>query len=98
MWAKFSTWLLATAWVVGSINTYSNSLANHQSSHSKQHLIDRSPTLIFPKNMASTQASFHSNSLQETVRPLAAFPENIWSDRIAPFTPDKEVILTFQLL
>ncbi|XP_027182158.1 viridiflorene synthase-like [Coffea eugenioides] len=40
--------------------------------------------------MASTQASFHSNSLQETVRPLAAFPENIWSDRIAPFTPDKE--------
>ncbi|CDP07835.1 unnamed protein product [Coffea canephora] len=40
--------------------------------------------------MASTQASFHSNSLQETVRPLAAFPENIWADRIAPFTPDKE--------
>ncbi|XP_071918653.1 viridiflorene synthase-like [Coffea arabica] len=40
--------------------------------------------------MASAQASLPSNNRQETARPLADFPENIWADHIAPFTLDKQ--------
>ncbi|XP_027182173.1 viridiflorene synthase-like [Coffea eugenioides] len=40
--------------------------------------------------MASSETAHHLCNEHEIARPLAYFPENIWSDRIASFTLDKQ--------